>query len=70
MVKYTLEQFTKAQRWIIYASFTSSLDDGWWSKPRPGHCTPEKYSVPIVKEAGCGKPRTTPAFKLIYVKEI
>jgi hypothetical protein len=51
-------------------SFTSSLDGCWWSKSRPCHCTPGKYPVPVIKQAWYGIPRPTPAFKIIYVKEI
>ena len=33
-------------------SLTSVLDGGGWSTPHPGHFTPGKDPVPIVREAG------------------
>jgi hypothetical protein len=33
-------------------SLTSALDGNGWSTPGPGHFTPGKDSVPLVREAG------------------
>ena len=55
MVKFSLEQATKAQRGVeveLYSFVTSELDGGGGSKPRPGCFTPGNNSVPIVQEAG------------------
>jgi hypothetical protein len=38
----------------LYSFFTSALEGGGWSAPRPGRFTPEKDPVPIVQEAGPG----------------
>jgi len=39
-------------RYSYTPSFTSALDRGGWSTPRPGRFTPEKDPVPIVQDAG------------------
>ena len=69
----TLEQSTKAQKGIIHAVLLFLLPSRLMAvggqRHDPATLPPGKNPVPIVKEAECGKPRPTPAFKLIYVKE-
>jgi hypothetical protein len=36
----------------LYSFFNLSASWGGWSTPRPGHFTPGKDPVPIVREAG------------------